>query len=241
MKYYLVTGASSGIGREVAKQISNEDTTVVLVARREDKLKELQLELMGPSVVIPCDLRRRVDIKNVFDELSKKKIKLDGLVYCAGICFVKPIKIMEENELQDMFQINVFAFYEMCRYFSQVSVSNKGACIVGVSSYAAVSKEAGMSAYAMTKESMNIQTQVLAQEFLKRKIRINTVMPAHVMSKMAEDENTWTEEELEIVKCKQPLGIIPIDNVVKVIKFLLSRDAQYITGQSISINAGYIK
>ncbi len=241
MKYYLVTGASSGIGREVAKQISNEDTTVVLVARREDKLKELQLELMGPSVVIPCDLRRSVDIKNVFDELSKKKIKLDGLVYCAGICFVKPIKIMEENELQDMFQINVFAFYEMCRYFSQVSVSNKGACIVGVSSYAAVSKEAGMSAYAMTKESMNVQTQVLAQEFLKRKIRINTVMPAHVMSKMAEDENTWTEEELEIVKCKQPLGIIPIDNVVKVIKFLLSRDAQYITGQSISINAGYIK
>ena len=241
MKYYLVTGASSGIGREVAKQISNEDTTVVLVARREDKLKELQLELMGPSVVIPCDLRRSVDIKNVFDELCKKKIKLDGLVYCAGICFVKPIKIMEENELQDMFQINVFAFYEMCRYFSQVSVSNKGACIVGVSSYAAVSKEAGMSAYAMTKESMNIQTQVLAQEFLKRKIRINTVMPAHVMSKMAEDENTWTEEELEIVKCKQPLGIIPIDNVVKVIKFLLSRDAQYITGQSISINAGYIK
>lgn len=241
MKYYLVTGASSGIGREVAKQISNEDTTVVLVARREDKLKELQLELMGPSVVIPCDLRRSVDIKNVFDVLSKQKIKLDGLVYCAGICFVKPIKIMEENELQDMFQINVFAFYEMCRYFSQVSVSNKGACIVGVSSYAAVSKEAGMSAYAMTKESMNIQTQVLAQEFLKRKIRINTVMPAHVMSKMAEDENTWTEEELEIVKCKQPLGIIPIDNVVKVIKFLLSRDAQYITGQSISINAGYIK
>lgn len=241
MKYYLVTGASSGIGREVAKQISNEDTTVVLVARREDKLKELQLELIGPSVVIPCDLRRSVDIKNVFDELSKKKIKLDGLVYCAGICFVKPIKIMEENELQDMFQINVFAFYEMCRYFSQVSVSNKGACIVGVSSYAAVSKEAGMSAYAMTKESMNVQTQVLAQEFLKRKIRINTVMPAHVMSKMAEDENTWTEEELEIVKCKQPLGIIPIDNVVKVIKFLLSRDAQYITGQSISINAGYIK
>ncbi len=241
MKYYLVTGASSGIGREVAKQISNEDTTVVLVARREDKLKELQLELMGPSVVIPCDLRRSVDIKNVFDVLSKQKIKLDGLVYCAGICFVKPIKIMEENELQDMFQINVFAFYEMCRYFSQVSVSNKGACIVGVSSYAAVSKEAGMSAYAMTKESMNVQTQVLAQEFLKRKIRINTVMPAHVMSKMAEDENTWTEEELEIVKCKQPLGIIPIDNVVKVIKFLLSRDAQYITGQSISINAGYIK
>ncbi len=241
MKYYLVTGASSGIGREVARQISNEDTTVVLVARREDKLKELQLELIGPSVVIPCDLRRSVDIKNVFDELSKKKIKLDGLVYCAGICFVKPIKIMEENELQDMFQINVFAFYEMCRYFSQVSVSNKGACIVGVSSYAAVSKEAGMSAYAMTKESMNVQTQVLAQEFLKRKIRINTVMPAHVMSKMAEDENTWTEEELEIVKRKQPLGIIPIDNVVKVIKFLLSRDAQYITGQSISINAGYIK
>ena len=96
-----------------------------------------------------------------------------------------------------------------------------------------------MYAYAMTKEEMNVQTQILAQEFLKRKIRINTVMPAHVMSKMAEDNNEWTEEEIDLVNKKQPLGIIPIENVVQVVKFLLSEDAKYITGQAIAINAGY--
>ena len=239
MKYYLITGASSGIGREVAKQISNAETTVILVARRKDKLEEVQAELSGEGIVIPCDLSKKEEIKKIFDVLEKEKIKLDGLVYCAGVCFVKPIKIMEENELEEIFQINVFAFYDICKYFSQVSVSNKGSCIVGISSYAAISKESGMSAYAMTKEAMNVQTQILAQEFLKRKIRINTVMPAHVMSKMAEDNNEWTEEEIDLVNKKQPLGIIPIENVVQVVKFLLSEDAKYITGQAIAINAGY--
>lgn len=239
MKYYMITGASSGIGREMAKQLSNEDTTVILLARREERLQELKKELNGHGIVMSCDLANVEEIESVFEELRKQDIKLDGLVYCAGVCFTKSIKVMQSHDMEKMFRINTFGFYETCRQFQKVKASNRGASIVGVSSYAAVEKEAGMSAYAMSKEAMNVQASVLAKEFTKRKIRINTVMPANVMSKMACENNDWTEEEIADIERKQPFGIIPIDNVVKVIQFLLSEDARYITGESIVISAGY--
>ena len=134
MKYYLVTGASSGIGRQVAKELSNNETMLILVARRKEKLEELQCELNGDSLVIPCDLYKEEDIEHVFEVLHNKKIKLSGMVYCAGICTITPIKAMDMDALKDMFQINVFAFYQMCKCFAQRSVSEKGSVIVGVSS-----------------------------------------------------------------------------------------------------------
>ena len=239
MKYYLVTGASSGIGRETAMRLSDSDTTVILVARREDRLKKLQQEMAGQSVIVPCDLRKSSDIANVFQVLSERNIKLNGMVYCAGVGCIAPIKVMERESLEEMFQINVFAFYEMCRCFAQRNVSEKGSTIVGISSYSSVSCESGMSAYAMSKEAMNTQVKVLAKEFIKRKIRINTVMPANVMSKMACENNDWTEEEINSVESKQPLGIIPIENVVDMIMYLMSDAGKYITGETIAISAGY--
>ena len=91
----------------------------------------------------------------------------------------------------------------------------------------------------MTKEAMNTQVQILAKEFLKRRIRINAVMPANVMSKMCDDNNDWTEEEIAELTRKQPLGVIPIANVIHTVQFLLSEDAKYITGECIGISAGY--
>ena len=239
MKYILVTGASNGIGRELAKQISNKDTIVILVARRRDKLELVKSELQGEGIVIPCDLTKNEDIASLFQVLKEKSIKLDGMVYCAGICFIKPIKVMGTDDLERMFRVNVFGFYEMCRLFANRNVSSKGAVIVGVSSYAAATRESGMSAYAMTKEAMNVQVQVLAKEFVKRKNRINTVMPANVMSKMACENNEWSEEEIAEVESKQPLGVITMESVAGVVQFLMSNAAKYITGETIAISAGY--
>lgn len=238
-KYILIAGASSGIGRAAALRLSSDNTTLILSARREEELLKLQSELAGDSVVCPCNFTDLDDIQNVFDVIRERNIKLDGLVYTAGICFTKTIKAMEPDDLQRMFQINVFGFYEMCRCFQSNHISNKGASIVGVSSYAAVSNDMGMSAYAMTKAAMNTQAKVLSKEFLKRKIRINTVMPAYVMSKMASSDNEWTDEELGQLTIRQPLGVIPIEYVVDEIEFLLSDRSCYITGEAIAINGGF--
>lgn len=238
-KNILVTGASRGIGAETAEYLSGLGARVILVARNKEKLECVRKRLPGESLIVPCDLTDYREIEILFDTLRKEGIRLDGMIYCAGIYFVKPLKIMEENDLEDMFKINVFGFYEMCRYFTRNSVSNKGASIVGISSYAALSKETGTSAYSMTKAAMNVQVQVLAKEFLKRRIRINTVMPAIVMSKIGEADNDWTEEEIAQIREVQPLGIIPIEDVVKTVAFLMSEDARHITGECLPIGSGY--
>lgn len=91
----------------------------------------------------------------------------------------------------------------------------------------------------MTKEAMNVTVKVLAKEFVKRKIRLNNVLPAQVMSKMACETNDWSEDEIEEVQSFQPLGIIPIEQVVNCITFLLSEKAKFITGECIAISGGY--
>lgn len=238
-KNILITGASRGIGAKAAEYLSGLGANVILVARNKEKLERVKNNLSGETLIMPCDLTNNDNIEALFNDLQKKKIKLDGMVYCAGIYFVKPLKIMEKNDLEEMFKINVFGFYEMCRYFTRNAVSNKDASIVGISSYAALSKETGTSAYSMTKAAMNVQAQVLAKEFMKRRIRINTVMPAIVMSKIGETNNDWTEEEIAQIKDVQPLGIIPIEDVVKSVGFLMSEDAKHITGECLSISSGY--
>lgn len=238
-KNILITGASQGIGAGVAQYFSELGANVILVARNKEKLERVKDNLAGEALVVPCDLAENDDIEHLFETLKAEEIKLDGMVYCAGIYFCKLLKIMEKGDLERMFRINVFGFYEMCRHFAWNSTSNKGASIVGISSYDAITREKGTSAYAMTKEAMNVQVQVLAKEFLKRRIRINTVMPALVMSKIGEDHNDWTEEEILQIKKFQPLGLIPIEDVVKAVGFLMSEDARCITGECLSISSGY--
>ncbi len=91
-------GASSGMGRETVIQFSNHETTIVLVSRRRDALERVQRELTEDSIVISCDLTNPKEIRNLFEFLGDKKIKLDGMVYCAGICFTKALKVMGEEE-----------------------------------------------------------------------------------------------------------------------------------------------
>lgn len=239
-KNYLIVGASSGIGKELIINLSNdENVSLIGCARRMSKLDEVQKLVKTDCIMMQCDVRDYNSVEALFERIRSENIKLDGLVYCAGISYVKPLKVMKAGELDEVFRTNVFGFYEMCRQFQSIKISNNGASIVGISSYAAFLQESGLSAYAMTKAAMNVQASVLSKEFTKRQIRINTVMPAIVESKMASEDNEWTEEQLDRVRERQAYGAIPISQVVECIKFLLSEKSSYITGSSIPIGAGY--
>ncbi len=239
-KYILIVGASSGIGKELLIRLAGQrDTYVIGCARRIEKLEEVSKLIDSDHLMIQCDVCDNDSINRLFETIKNKDIKLDGMVYCAGICPVKPIKVMRSGEIEEVFKTNVFGFYEMCRQFQSVKISNSCSSIVGISSYAAELKEAGLSAYAMSKAAMNVQVVSLSKEFAKRKIRINTVMPAIVQSRMASDDAEWTEEELDSVKEKQNYGAIPISQVIESILFLLSENSSYITGTSITLGAGY--
>ena len=238
-RFVLIVGASSGIGAEMASALSNDETTVILMARRLKELKETQRKLKGESIIAVCDVCDYEQIADFFESLITRNIKLSAMIYTAGICCIKPIKAMDPGELDAMFAVNVFGFYEMCRHFQTPKVSVKGATITAISSYASVLEESGMSAYAMTKSALNTAVKIMAKEFAKREIRVNAILPANVMSKMSSDDNTWNDEELQEIKARQRYGVIPIEEVVSTILFIMSERATHMTGELITISAGY--
>lgn len=238
-KYILIVGASSGIGAATARSLSDSNTTVLLLARRKEKLLEVQKQLSGDSEIFSCDVSDYRQIGSFFDYIKEKGIKLSAMIYTTGVCFVKPIKTMECGELEHMFKTNVFGFFEMCRHFQSPKVSERGASIIALSSYASVSNEAGMSAYSMTKSAINSAVKVMSKEFAKREIRVNAILPAHVMSKMASEDNDWNDSEIQEIREKQALGIIPIEEIVSLIRFLLSDETKHMTGELLTISAGY--
>lgn len=238
-KRILVTGASSGIGKAVALRMDKLGASVVLVARREAELSALKQRMENPCRYISYNLADVEHIEEIFAKIVTDG-KLDGFVYCAGICNINPIKQVEPHELQELLNINALSFFELSRQFYKAKYSNKGSSIIGISSIAAVTAEPGMCAYAVSKAAMNTQIKIMAKEFVKRRIRVNTIMPAQVESKMGEQDNHWSYEELEEVKTYQPFGAIPIKHVVNCIEFLLSNEkAGYITGECIAITGGY--
>lgn len=238
-KTYLIAGASSGIGEAVARRFDALGATVILVARREDKLQKICQSLSENSSYIVYDLRDTNHVNDLLEEVIKKNGKLDGLVYTAGICRVEAIRSVEYEELMQMMQVNTLSFFSLCQYFSKVKYSQKGASIVALSSYAAESVEKGMCGYAMSKAALNTEVSVMAKEFLKRLIRVNAIMPANVLNKMAVEENVWTDEEIEMFNQVQPLGVIPVEQVVNCVEFLISDKSSFITGETISISGGY--
>ena len=238
-KVIVIVGASSGIGAAISKELSEDNNLLILVGRRENRLREVQKSLRGESQIAVCDLSSNDQLTDLFEKIQEKGVKLSGLVYCAGVWALKPCKAMEPGEIERIFQINLFSFYEMCRLFVSPKISVKGASILGMSSIASLRPEAGISAYAMSKSAMNSMVKVLACEFMKREIRINAILPADTMSKMGVGEEEYSEEECQSIKQYQPLGVIPLKEVAEVAKFLISDSSKHMTGELITISGGY--
>ncbi len=238
-KKILVAGATGHMGEQIACFLVQSGAVAVLVGRNTDKLKKIEDSLHGSALSIAADLTKSDEIEKVFHELKAKEMKLDGLVYCAGVCFQSAVKMTTEDELLEMFRINTMAFYLLAKYCSMPKYSNSNCSIVTISSMASRTNEAGLSLYSMTKSAMNSAVRSMAKEFVKRRIRVNAILPAEVMSKMASDDNEWTGEEIKAIQSYQPYGPIPIEQIVYCVAFLLSDHSSYITGECIAIGGGY--
>lgn len=233
MKTILITGASSGIGKAVAEYLSSLGYVVILTGRNEQKLRETAKMCKGEVYTYAYDLVETEHIESIFSFVSDKNIKLDGLVHCAGVGDNFLVRNNKYKNMDRMMQISYFAFVELCKYFYKRIYSNEDSSIVVMSSLASKTQCPGACSYASAKSAVNTAVSVMSKEFIKRKIRVNAVLPAYVDTPMNEGFDDITD-----VNKLQPFGMIDAVYIAYLVEFLLSDKGKYITGAHISVSAG---
>jgi NAD(P)-dependent dehydrogenase (short-subunit alcohol dehydrogenase family) len=235
----LVTGASSGIGRETAILLSRLGGRVILVARRREKLEQTLSELEGSGHAIePFDLIQYEGIPRWMKSLAAKTGRLDGVVHCAGIQITKTLKMLEAREVEDLWRLNVSASLWLAKGYRQRGV-NSGGSIVYLSSAAGLAGIAALSAYSASKGAVISLTRSLAMELCREHIRVNCVAPTLVRTEMYDEfVKGLAPEFLQALEREHPLGFgIPAD-VANAIAFLLAGTGRWITGTVLVVDGG---
>ena len=237
-KNYLVVGASSGIGRASAIAISKCGGRVILSSRSELKLQETLSLMEGDQHFIePYDMHDLYRIKEFVKKcIDKINGKFSGLVFTSGICRSSLIKTENIQEFQNDFEMSYSAYMMLLKEFSSRKVLEDFGSIVALSSRAALFPEKSLSRYATIKAAINVTSNIAAQEFAKRKIRVNTICPEMVKTPMTEYFfHHVTQEQLNKF---YPLGYLEAEDVANMVVFLLSDMSKKITGQNFYLSAG---
>lgn len=237
----LVTGASSGIGRETAVLLSKLGANVILIARDEERLRETFNMLgEGEHSYIKFDITELDKISGLMDAVCPNNKKIDGFVHSAGICPVIPVQGINQQNMTEIMTINYFSFMEIVKYYSKKKYSNGGS-IVAISSVSSFAGWKGASLYCGTKGALDSSIRALALELYSKGIRVNSVVPSNIKTKMFDDLARLSgEESVEGIVAKQPLGLGgPID-VANAVAFLLSGAARFITGTALVVDGGYL-
>ena len=241
MKNILVTGASSGIGEAVSRYLSECGYRVIMVARREEQLLEIAKDMDNKPLLIPFDLTKFDEYETIFSGCRKEGMKLDGFVHCAGMGTSMPVKgIRIKEDIQAQMEINAYSFAELGRYFSSKRFSNDGGTVVAVSSMASQSCAIGHCGYAASKAALNAMVKVMAREFVRRKIRVNAIMPTYVDTPLLQGDLEDAFDLKATIEKTQALGIIEPKSIAYLVEFLISEKAKYITGALVPVTAGLL-
>jgi NAD(P)-dependent dehydrogenase (short-subunit alcohol dehydrogenase family) len=237
----LVTGATSGIGRECSVALSELGANITLVARNKEKLRELKQNMSGKSHSIePFDLNRTDEICDWLGEIAKKDGPFGGITHCAGIQVTLPLKTERSSHFESTYRLNLIAGAMLIKAFRQRGVSIKPASVVLVSSIHALIGDSCISAYAASKGAVCSMVRSLAVELAAEEIRINAVAPGYVKTTMTDNMSTFlTSEQFTRLEKLHPLGMGTPRDVANAIAFLLADTGRWITGTTLVVDGGY--
>lgn len=229
-KKILVTGASSGIGREISIQCSNMGAQVFITGRNVDKLKETLSFLNETCSYFECDICNEVEVKHLVEKIPS----LDGVVFSAGVIDYMPIKFLTLKKINDLMNINFNSQVFLTQQLLKNNKLNNSSSILYVSSIASKIGIAGTSIYSASKAALNAFSRVLASELANKKIRVNTLCPGIVKTPMG---NKAIESNPE-VENDYPLGLGVPEDVAYAAIYFLSDMSRWVTGNEFIIDGG---
>ena len=241
-KNILITGASSGLGRQCAIECSRMGGRVILLGRNMQRLEETLSLLPGEEHrICAFDLLESDKIPIRVGELVREMGKLDGVVHSAGVSGIYPINAMTEERMINMLKTNVLSAIELTREaVKKKNFNSEGGSVIFISSVMGVVGEKGKTLYSMTKGALLSGARSLACELASRKIRVNCISPGAVLTPINSQLPYMANEDArKELTDKHPLGLGDPKDVANGAVYLLSDASRWITGQNLVIDGGY--
>jgi NAD(P)-dependent dehydrogenase (short-subunit alcohol dehydrogenase family) len=236
----VITGASSGIGRQTAILCSALNAAIVVIGRNLSGLEETKKHCRHPEKVkiVQLDLSH---YSQVDDEIIMKLNyeEVNGFVHCAGLSSTLPLKLHHSNIFEDTFSVNLIGGIKLIIDLGSYLIPNSS--VVFMSSVMSASGQKAKHSYCASKGAVDAAMRCLALDMASRSIRVNAVLPSVIETPLA---NTlfmkMAQESIYEILEKHPLGLGKLSDVAHMVAFLLSDFSSNISGQSILVDGGYL-
>ena len=235
-KNALITGASGGIGGEIAKVLHGAGATVALSGTRVDPLNALAAELGDRAHVLPCNLSDGAAV----DALPKQAVEamggLDILINNAGITRDSLFMRMKDEDWDAVINVNLTSTMRLCRGVMRPMMKSRWGRIVNISSIIATTGNPGQANYAAAKAGMIAMGKSIAQEVASRGITVNAVSPGFIATPMTDALN---DEQKDVINKQIPAGRMGTPaEIAAAVLYLASEESAYVTGATLHVNGG---
>ena len=233
----LVTGASGGLGSAIAKTLSAQGARLAVSGSNVEKLESFRSELTGDHVALACNLSDGTAV----DQLVPQAVealggKLDILVNNAGVTRDNLLMRMKDEEFEQVIAVNLEAAFRLMRAAAKPMMKARFGRIISVTSVVGVTGNPGQANYVASKAGLIGMTKAVAQELASRGVTANCVAPGFMTSAMTDALN---DQQREGILSRIPLGQMGTgDDIGAACVYLASREAGYVTGQTLHVNGG---
>ena len=235
-KRALVTGASGGIGREIAKALAAAGAKVALSGTRQGALEQVAAEIGADSPILTCNLSKLEEVDKLVPAAEAALGGLDILVNNAGMTRDNLFMRMKDEEWDEVIAVNLTAAFHLNRAVLRGMMKQRFGRIIGISSVVGVMGNPGQGNYAASKAGLIGMNKALAHEVASRNITVNSIAPGFIASAMTDELNDKQREAILSTIPANRLGTP--QEVAACAVFLASDAAAYITGHTLNVNGG---
>ena len=233
----LVTGASGGLGSAIAKALADQGARLVVSGSNIDKLEAFRASLGGDHVALPCNLADGAAVDSLVPQaVEALGGKLDILVNNAGVTRDNLLMRMKDEEFEEVIKVNLEAAFRLMRAAGRPMMKARFGRIISITSVVGVTGNPGQANYVASKAGLIGMTKAVAQELASRNITVNAVAPGFMTSAMTDALN---DLQREAILSRIPMGAMGSgEDIGAAVVYLASREAGYVTGQTLHVNGG---
>jgi len=236
----IVTGGARGIGRAIATSFLKEGAKVAIIDSDKERLETVKKEMGNESkevMVIPCDITKSSNVKEMMDQVHKRFGRIDILVNNAGIIRRGTIETVTEEDWDRVIEVNLKGTFNCCKAVAGIMKQQGYGKIINVSSIAGKMGDiTSAPGYGPSKAGIDALTKTLARQLAQYGINVNSVAPHAIETEMSAQ---WSEERRKEIIASIPLGRLgKPEDVANAVLFLASDEASFITGEILDVNGG---